>query len=181
MGSVLFLFFFPEKEHRLATIPSLFSMYFRGNSLCAQIMMPVWHAESSSVTSGSFRVKDRDWGTLETQGSCSGVRQLVDSGLLENRPWRRVEPGELLFICFSLSIWEVPSPVLTGSACDYGASGPDVGQQQQNLLYDLYSITCLRYLRPDLLIPLLHQGFGLLLFENICCSHSTIKQQIWFM
>lgn len=78
--------FFPEKEHRLATIPSLFSMYFRGNSLCAQIMMPVWHAESSSVMSGSFRVRDRDWGTLETQGSCSGVRQLVDSGLLEIRP-----------------------------------------------------------------------------------------------
>lgn len=81
-----FCFFFPEKEHRLATIPSLFSMYSRGNSLCAQIMMPVWHAESSSVMSGSFRVRDRDWGTLETQGGCSGVRQLVDSGLLEIRP-----------------------------------------------------------------------------------------------
>lgn len=67
---VLVNFFFPEKDHRLATLPSLFSVYSTGTSLSAQIMTPVWHAESSSVMSGSFQVRDRDRETLEIQVNC---------------------------------------------------------------------------------------------------------------
>lgn len=89
--------FIPEKDHRLATIPSLFSMYSTGTSLSAQIMRPVWPAQSWSVMSGSFQVRDRDRGTLEIQVNFCSARLLDDSP----RPSQRVEPRELLFIfCF---------------------------------------------------------------------------------
>lgn len=97
-------FFFPEKDHGLATVPSLFSMYSAGASLSAQVMTPVWHARSSSVMSGSFQVRDRGRGTLEAQVNCCSARPLGDGVLLELWASRRVDPRKLLFISFSLPL-----------------------------------------------------------------------------
>lgn len=102
---VFIYLFIPEKDHRLATIPSLFSMYSTGASLSAQIMRPVWPAQSWSGMSGSFQVRDRDRGTLEIQVNFCSARLLNDSGLLEIWPSRRVEPRELLvYLLFYFSL-----------------------------------------------------------------------------
>lgn len=65
--------------------------------------------------------------------------------------------------------------MLTASGRAYGASGPKVVQQKQNLLYDLYSITCLGYLRAEILIPALHQFWFITFFDCVLLSqhHKT--------
>lgn len=107
-GFWLKLCFFSGKVHGLATIPSFCSMYSTGLSLSAHITTPVWHAESSTMMSGSFHVRDRDRRTLEIQVNCCSVRPPDESGLLEDKPNSRVDPENC---CLSGFLFPLRGPI----------------------------------------------------------------------